>query len=102
MSHPPYWFFHEYLDEQRRFRVFKNTADTEQEARRMHRQAANYHWVTAHIEPSISPLFTRAEGKDRTLIPGNRRGDTYTTQSNPIPMPDHIRELLNNYKVATP
>jgi len=97
MSHPPYWFFHEYLDELRRFRVFKNVAETENEARKMHRQACRYLWVTQHVEPSVSPLFTRGDGKDRTIIPGHRRGDIYTTESHPIPMPDYIRTLITDF-----
>ncbi len=100
MTHPAYWFFHEYLDEQNRFRVFKNTAETEKEARKMHRQACEYRWVTQHLKPSVSPLFTRGDGKDRTIVPGHREGDVYTTESNPVPMPDYIRQQLKTFRIG--
>jgi len=100
MTHPPYWFFHEYLDEQNRFRVFKNTAETEKEARKMHRQACEYRWVTQHLKTSVSPLFTRGDGKDWTIVPGHREGDVYTTESNPVPMPDYIRQQLKTFRIG--
>ena len=99
-KHPPYWFFHEYLDEARRLRTFKHTAETEQEARRLHRQACEFRWVTQHLEPSVSPLFRRGEGKDVPITAGFRQGDRYTTESKPIPMPDYIREKLRGFRMG--
>ena len=92
--HPPYWFFHEYLDEARRPRVNKVTADTEADARTRHRQAADFHWITHHIEPSISPLFHHTEGMDRAIIPGQRPDHPYRHTVEPTPMPDYIRAAL--------
>jgi len=33
-----YWFYHEYLDEARRFRIHRVDTDTEREARKLHRR----------------------------------------------------------------
>jgi hypothetical protein len=98
MSHPPYYFFHEYLDEARRFRANKHTAETETEARRMHRQASEFRWVTQHTEPTVSPLYGRNEHGYRPIAPGQRPGHPYTTETHPTPMPDDVRTLLNNYR----
>jgi hypothetical protein len=97
MSHPPYYFFHEYLDEERRFRVNKLTADTELDARRQHRQAAEFRWVTQHQEPTISPLFARGEYGYRPIVPSQRPGTPYTTETVATMMPDDVRALLTRY-----
>ncbi len=101
MTHPAYWFYHEYLDEARRFRVHKHTADTENEARKMHRQAAQFAWVTAHIEPTISPLFTLGDGRDRAIIPGQRQGLPYVTHPQPVPCPPDVWDKLKGYTPQT-
>ena len=97
MSHPPYYFFHEYVDEARRFRAHKHTADTEPEARKLHRQAAAFNWVTQHTQPTISPLFGKGEHGYRAIIPGQRPGIPYTTETVATEMPDDVRALLGNY-----
>jgi hypothetical protein len=97
MSHPPFYFFHEYLDEARRFRANKHIAETEPEARKLHRQAAEFRWVTQHNEPTISPLFGKGEHGYRAIAPGQRQGHPYTTQTIPTPMPDDVRALLGSY-----
>lgn len=92
-----FWFFHEYLDESRRMRIHRIEATTEQEARKLHRQACEFRWVTQHVEPSVSSLFTRGDYGPRTLAPSHRPGQPYTTQSNPVTMPDDVRALLARY-----
>jgi hypothetical protein len=93
-----YWFFHEYLDEARRFRINRIETDNETQARKMHRQACDFRWVTQHVEPSVSSLFVKTEAGQRALAPGHRPGDPYHTQIAETPMPDYIRQLLRNYK----
>jgi hypothetical protein len=97
--HPPYWFFHEYLDEERRMRIFKVTAETEQEARRLHRQACQFMWVTHHIDPSVSALYRRGE-RDMPIMQGGRPGGHYGAESKPITMPDYIRQLLTGFRMG--
>ena len=97
MSHPPFYFFHEYVDEARRFRANKHTAETETEARRMHRQAAEFRWVTQHVEPTISPLFGKGEHGYRAIVPGQRPGIPYTTEVIASNMPDDVRQLLTRF-----
>ena len=99
-AHPPYWFHHEYLDESRRLRVHKFTAETEQEARRMHRNACEFRWVTQHVEPSVSPLFRRGDGRDVAIMGGRKPGQVYGGEENPIPMPDYIREKLRGFRMG--
>jgi hypothetical protein len=101
MSHPPYYFFHEYLDEARRFRVHKHTADTEQQARTNHRQAANFQWVTNHTEPTISSLFGKVEGTYKAITPSQRLGTPYRTHTEATPMPDDVRQLIARYTRRT-
>jgi hypothetical protein len=96
-KHPPYWFFHEYLDEARRMRVHKFTADTETEARRMHKRACEFLWVTQHVEPSVSALYTRGD-RDHPISPARRPGQT--ADSGPIPMPDYIRRQLRTLRMG--
>lgn len=96
-KHPPYWFFHEYLDEARRMRVHKFTADTETEARRMHKRACEFLWVTQHVEPSVSALYTRGD-RDHPIAPARRPGQT--ADSGPIPMPDYIRRQLRTVRMG--
>jgi hypothetical protein len=93
-----YWFYHEYLDEARRFRINRIEAADEPSARRMHKQACEFRWVTKHVEPSVSSLFVKTEAGQRALAPGHRPGDHYHTQIAETPMPDYIRALLHNYK----
>lgn len=89
-----YWFYHEYLDEARRFRIHRINCETEQEARKLHRQACEFRWVTEHVEPSVSSLFVKTEGGQRALIPGHRPGERYRTEFRPVPAPDYIREKM--------
>jgi hypothetical protein len=93
-----YWFYHEYLDEERRFRIHRVNCETEVEARRLHRQACAFAWVTHHVEPSVSSLFTKADAGQRTLVQGHRPGDRYHTDFRPVPMPDYLRELLKTVR----
>jgi hypothetical protein len=93
-----YWFYHEYLDEARRFRINRIECDNEQQARKQHRLACNFQWVTQHVEPSVSSLFVKTEAGQRALVPGHRPGDPYHTEVAPTPMPDYIRAMLHNYK----
>ncbi len=101
MSHPPYYFFHEYLDEARRFRVNKLTADTETQARKMHRQASEFRWVNQHVEPTISPLFGKGEYGYRPIAPGQRPNVPYSTETIPADMPDDVRTLFDRYRRRT-
>jgi hypothetical protein len=93
-----YWFYHEYLDEARRFRIHRVNVDSEQDARRLHRQACEFAWVTHHVEPSVSSLFTKVDGTQRALVPGQRPGDRYHTQVAPCPPPPYLRERINALK----
>jgi hypothetical protein len=102
MSHPPFYFFHEYLDEAGRMRVFKNTAETETEARKNNRRAADFAWVTQHQKPTVSPLFARDTDRDKPIAPAQRPGTPYHTHSQPTTMPEDVRQLLANYKVPSP
>jgi hypothetical protein len=95
-----YWFYHEYLDEARRFRVHRIDAETEQEARKLHRQACSFHWVSKHVEPSVSALFSRNGPTHRTLISGHRPGEPYRTDYKPVAMPDYIHGLMKNVDCA--
>ncbi|HEY7823046.1 MAG TPA: hypothetical protein VIG24_09445 [Acidimicrobiia bacterium] len=92
-----YWFWHEYLDEERRMRVHRITAETEQEARKLHRQACEFRWVVQHVEPSVSSLFTVGDYGPRTLVSGHRPGQPYTTTSNPAPPPEDVRTMMSRY-----
>jgi len=98
--HPEFWFYHEYLDEERRMRVHKHTSETEQEARRMHRQACEFHWVTSHVDPSVSALFRLSEKRDLAIAPGRRPGQPYGGTETPIVMPDYIREKLKGFRLG--
>lgn len=89
-----YWFYHEYRDEASRHRIHRIEAATEHEARKLHRQACDFQWVTQHADPSVSSLFTRGEYGPRTLAPGHRPGQPYHTEVVPIPMPTYIRDVL--------
>jgi hypothetical protein len=91
-----FWFYHEYLDEAARFRIHRITADTETDARRMHRQACEFRWVTGHVTPTVSSLFTRGDYGPRTLAPSHRPGQPYHTEIHPTLMPDTIRQQLTN------
>ena len=93
-----FWFYHEFLDEARRFRVHRHETDNEAQARKMHRNACEFRWVTEHVEPSVSSLFMRTEGGQRAIAPSHRPGDRYHTDIAPTPMPEYIRQLLAGYK----
>jgi hypothetical protein len=95
--HPEYWFYHEYLDEERRMRVHKHTSDTENDARRLHRQACEFRWVTHHVEPTVSALYRLGDKRDLAIAPGRRPGQPYGGQEKPIVMPDYIREKLKGF-----
>jgi len=95
-----YWFYHEYLDEARRFRIHRIDCETEQEARKLHRQACEFRWVTAHEEPSVSSLFTRSEGGQRTLVQGHRPGQRYHTDFRPVPAPESVRKMFQNVRIG--
>lgn len=95
-----FWFYHEYLDEARRFRIFRVEADTEKDARKMHKQACDFQWVTNHVEPSVSALMGRGDAGVRTLAPAHRPGDRYHTEYSWVPMPDYIRVQMRNVRVA--
>jgi hypothetical protein len=93
-----YWFYHEYLDELRRFRIHRIDNNNETEARKQHRQACNFHWVTQHIEPSVSALLSTNGPTQRTLIPSHRPGDTYSTEYRPVPCPPSILQQIRQLK----
>jgi hypothetical protein len=93
-----YWFCHEYLDEARRFRINRIETDNETQARKMHRQACQFAWVTQHQEPSVSSLYAKTDDGQRALTPSHRPGDPYTTTFAPKPMPEYIRQQLTGYK----
>jgi len=95
--HPEFWFYHEYLDEERRMRVDKHTAETESDARRLHRQACEFRWVTQHVEPSVSALFKLTDKRDLAISPGRRPGQPYGGTENPIAMPDYIRAQVKGF-----
>jgi hypothetical protein len=96
-----YWFYHEYLDEARRFRINRVETSTEQQARNMHRQACDFRWVTHHIEPSVSALFHKTPEGPRTLAPGHRPGDAPHTRVAPTAPPAYIRQQLAGWKSRT-
>ena len=96
-----YWFYHEYLDEERRMRIHRVEMATESEARKLHRHACAFQWVTHHVEPSVSALFARTFEGQRTLAPGHRPGDAYHTQIAAIEPPAYIRQLLAGWKSRT-
>ena len=95
-----YWFYLEYLDEERRFRVHRVESDNEQEARKMHRSSCEFLWVTQHIEPSVSALFSRNGPTHRTLISGHRPGDAYHTEWRPVPCPDDVRAKITGLRMG--
>jgi len=96
-----YWFYHEYLDEARRMRIHRVETATESEARKLHRHACAFQWVTHHVEPSVSALFAKQSEGPRTLVPGHRPGDPYHTQIAPSPAPAYIRQQLAGWKGRT-
>jgi hypothetical protein len=95
-----YWFYHEYLDEERRFRVHRIEAETETEARKMHRHASEFLWVTQHIDPSVSPLFSRNGPTHRLLVPGQRPNQSYIPAFNPAPCPPEILDQVRNLRMG--
>jgi hypothetical protein len=96
-----FWFYHEYLDEARRFRIHRVEATSEQEARKLHRHAAAFQWVTDHVQPTVSPLFHRTTDGNRTLARGHRPGDTYQTFVAPTAAPAYIRQQLAGWSSRT-
>jgi hypothetical protein len=95
---PPYWFYHEYLDEHRRMRVNLVGAQTETEARRLHRSAADFHWVTQHAEPTVSSLFTKGKYGQQTIAPQQRPGVPYAQHDKPAPCPPEVKAALQQLR----
>ena len=95
-----FWFYHEYLDEARRFRIHRIQAETEQEARKLHRHACAFQWVTHHVEPSVSALMRKDDTGPKVIAPHHRPGDTYHTDYRWTPMPDHIRTAIRTLGVG--
>jgi len=95
-----YWFYHQYLDEGRRFRVFRIEIESESDARKRHRQACAFHWITDHVEPSVSPLFTRGDYGVRTLVPGHRQRDAYTTEYLVIECPPDVAARVASQRIG--
>ena len=95
-----WWFYHEYLDEERRMRIHRVEAETEKEARKLHRQACEFRWVTQHLEPSVSSLMTVGEYGPRSVVAGHRPGQDYSTVPHPVPMPDYVREMLTGLRIG--
>lgn len=93
-----YWFYHEYVDEERRFRINRIDCETEQEARRLHRAACEFRWVTQHVEPSVSSLFVRSETGQRTLVQGHRPGQPYHTDFRPVSCPDDVATMFKTVR----
>ena len=95
-----WWFYHEYLDEERRMRIHRVEAETEKEARKLHRQACEFRWVTQHLEPSVSSLMTVGEYGPRSVVAGHRPGQDYSTVPHPVPMPDYVRDMLTGLRIG--
>jgi hypothetical protein len=96
-----FWFFHEYLDEAGRFRSNRLELSSESEARRAHRQACEFRWVTEHRHPSVSSLFTRGDYGPRTLLPSHRQGEPYRVEVHPVAMPEEVRELAARFRLGS-
>ena len=95
-----YWFYHEYLDEEARFRIHRVDCETEQEARKLHRQACEFRWVTHHVNPTVSSLFVKTESGQRALVQGHWPGQQYHTDFRPVPAPDYVRNLFANLTIG--
>jgi hypothetical protein len=95
-----FWFYHEYCDEAGRFRIHRIESQSEAEARRMHRNACEFRWVTEHVRPSVSSLFTRGDYGPRTLAPAHHPGQPYRTEVVPVPMPDDIRQRIAAFRLG--
>jgi hypothetical protein len=95
-----YWFYHEYLDEDRRFRINRIECDTEHEARKYHRQACEFRWVTQHIDPSVSSLFVKTDTGSRALVQGHRPGQPYHTDFRPVPAPESVRKMFQSSRIG--
>lgn len=100
IPHPPFFFYHEYLDEEGRFRVSKHTAETEQEARRNHKRAAEFGWVTQHDKPSLSPLMGRGEFGYRAIAPAQIHGRPYRTEIVPSECPPEVSSAVRNLRMG--
>ncbi len=73
---PRFWFFHEWLDEQRRFWAAPHFFESVSEARTAHVAASGFHWVKGKMtEPSISGLFARDAVGDVTIQQPCRPGE---------------------------
>ena len=95
-----YWFYHEYLDEERRFRINRIECDTEKDARKYHRQACEFRWVTQHIDPSVSSLFAKTETGQRALVQGHRPGQPYHTDFRPVPCPNDVALMFKSVRMG--
>lgn len=96
----PYWFYHEYLDEQRRMRIHRITAETETEARRLHRAASAFDWVTAHVTPTVSSLFHQGTYGPRAIATQQRPGQPYRTDSPAVECPPELSASIDQYKAS--
>jgi len=95
-----FWFYHEYLDEARRFRIHRFECDSEKDARKHHKQACEFRWVTQHVEPSVSSLFAKTETGSRAIVQGHRPGQPYHTDFQPVPAPDAVRKMFENVRIG--
>jgi hypothetical protein len=96
----PYWFYHEYLDEHRRMRIHRITAETEKEARQLHRAASDFNWVTQHTSPTVSSLFHQGTYGPRAIATQQRPGHPYQPEAPAVECPPEIRSLLDSYKTT--
>jgi len=95
-----FWFYHEYLDEERRMRIHRVEAESEKEGRRLHRQACEFRWVNQHLKPSVSSLMTIGEYGPRSVVAGHRPGQDYSTVPHPVTMPDYVRDMLTGLRMG--
>lgn len=95
---PPFWFYHEYLDEHRRMRVNLVGAETEADARRLHRSASDFHWAKQHVEPTVSSLFAKGEYGQVTIALQQRPGVPYAQHSTPAPCPPEVKAALQQLR----
>ena len=95
-----FWFYHEYLDEERRFRIHRVDCETEQEARKLHRQACEFRWVTHHVNPTVSSLFAKTESGQRAIVQAHWPGQPYHTDFRPVPPPDDVRHKFATLRMG--
>lgn len=76
---PRFWFFHEWLDRDRRFWAEPHFFDSVAQAREAHVAASAFYWVTGKMtEPSISGLFARDAVGNVTIQQPCRPGEDPT------------------------